>query len=299
MPASASSFVISRRAAIGGFLATAIPPTAFAEHPPNALAQAHSALKSIERTTGGHLGVAARDAGHAFRIAYNADRPFPLCSTFKFLAVTMMLKRIDDKADTLDRKVAYGAGDLLDYAPIARRHVGEGAMAVSELCAAAIEYSDNTAANLLLREMGGPPALTLFARSLDDAVTSLDRNEPALNDAQFGDARDTTSPEAMLGDMERILLGDELKPQSRMQLEGWLAGNTTGAQRLRAGLPRDWQVGDKTGSGKTTSNDIAIIRPPGRKPILAAVYLTGTKVDAAGRDKAIADVGRVIAELYG
>jgi beta-lactamase class A len=194
--------------------------------------------------------------------------------------------------------VAYGQADLLEYAPIARQHVGEGAMPVSELCAAAIEYSDNTAANLLLREMGGPPALTRFARSLDDAVTSLDRNEPALNDAKFGDERDTTTPEAMLGDMERILLGDELKPQSRMQLEAWLVGNTTGGQRLRAGLPSDWQVGDKTGSGETTSNDIAIIRPPGRKPILAAVYLTGTKVDAAGRDKAIADVGRVIAELY-
>jgi beta-lactamase class A len=299
MNASASSFIISRRVALGGFLAAALTPTAFAKHEPNKLAQAHSALKSVERSTGGHLGVAARDAGHTFRIAYNADRPFPLCSTFKFLAVTMMLKRIDDKADKLDRMVAYGQADLLEYAPIARQHVGERAMPVSELCAAAIEYSDNTAANLLLREMGGPPALTRFARSLDDAVTSLDRNEPALNDAKFGDERDTTTPEAMLGDMERILLGDELKPQSRMQLEAWLVGNTTGGQRLRAGLPSDWQVGDKTGSGETTSNDIAIIRPPGRKPILAAVYLTGTKVDAAGRDKAIADVGRVIAELYG
>jgi len=298
MNASASPFVISRRAALGGFLAVTLTPTAFARHEPNKLAEAHSALKKIEVATGGRLGVAARDAGHTARVAYNADRPFPLCSTFKLLAVTMMLKRIDDKADKLDRMVGYGQADLLEHAPIAKQHVGEGEMAVSELCAAAIEYSDNTAANLLLREMGGPPALTRFARSLDDAVTRLDRNEPTLNEAKPGDERDTTTPEAMLGDMERILLGDELKPQSRMQLEAWLVGNTTGAQRLRAGLPPDWKVGDKTGSGNKTSNDIAIIRPPGRKPILAAVYLTETKVDSTARDKAIADVGRVIAELY-
>ena len=129
-------------------------------------------------------------------------------------------------------------------------------------------------------------------------MTRLDRNEPTLNEAKPGDERDTTTPEAMLGDMERILLGEELKPESRKQLEAWLAANTTGAERLRAGLPPSWVVGDKTGSGNKTSNDIAIIRPPGRPPILAAVYLTNTKVDAAGRDKAIADVGRVIAELY-
>ncbi|HEX4506353.1 MAG TPA: class A beta-lactamase [Alphaproteobacteria bacterium] len=298
MSTSALSSAVSRRTALGGFLAIALTPAAFARHEPNKLAQAHGALKAIERTTGGRLGVAAREADGTVRIAYNADRPFPLCSTFKFLAVTMMLKRVDSKADRLDRMVAYGAADLLEYAPVARKHAGEGAMTVSALCAAAIEYSDNTAANLLLREMGGPPALTRFARSLDDAVTRLDRNEPTLNEAKPGDERDTTTPEAMLGDMERILLGDELKPESRMQLEAWLAGNTTGAQRLRAGLPADWQIGDKTGSGIMTSNDIAIIRPPGRKPILAAVYLTATKADAAGRDRAIADVARVIAELY-
>ena len=298
MNASTSSFVISRRAALGGFLAVTLTPAAFAKHEPNELAQAHSTLKSIEHTTGGRLGVAAREAGGTVRCVYNADRPFPLCSTFKFLAVTMMLKRVDTGADKLDRMVAYGEADLLEYAPITRKHVGEHAMTVSALCAAAIEYSDNTAANLLLREMGGPPALTRFARSLDDAVTRLDRNEPTLNEARPGDERDTTTPEAMLGDMERILLGDELKPESRKQLEAWLAGNTTGAARLRAGLPPDWQIGDKTGSGTMTSNDIAIIRPPGRQPILVAVYLTATKVDAAGRDRAIADVGRVIAQLY-
>ena len=289
---------VSRRAVVGGFLASAAALPVFARHAPNKPAQAQSALKAIEAATGGRLGVAARDTGRTLRIAYNADRLFPLCSTFKFLAVAMMLKRVDDKADSLDRKVGYGEADLLEYAPVARQHVGEGTMTVSALCAAAIEYSDNTAANLLLREMDGPPALTHFARSLNDIVTRLDRNEPTLNEAKPGDERDTTSPDAMLANMERILLGDELKPDSRAQLERWLAGNTTGAKRLRAGLPPDWQIGDKTGSGNAISNDIAIIRPPGREPILATVYLTATKVDGAGRDKAIADVGRLIAGLY-
>jgi beta-lactamase class A len=206
-----------------------------------------------------------------------------------------VLKRVDDSADRLDRSIGYGEADLLEYAPIARQHLGEGAMTVSALCAAAIEYSDNTAANLLLREMGGPPA---FARSLGDPTTRLDRNEPTLNEAKPGDKRDTTSPAAMLADMQRILLGDVLKPDSRGQLETWLAGNTTGSKRLRSGLPPDWQVGDKTGSGNATTNDIAIVRPPGRQPILATVYLTEAKVDGAGRDKAIADVGEVIRELY-
>jgi beta-lactamase class A len=171
-------------------------------------------------------------------------------------------------------------------------------MTLSALCAAAIEYSDNTAANLLLREMGDPPALTRFARSIGDPVTRLDRNEPTLNEAIPGDPRDTTSPATMLADMRRILLGDVLRPASRSQIDAWLAGNTTGMKRLRAGLPPDWQVGDKTGNGATTLNDIAIIRPPGRQPILATVYLAEAKLSDAERDKPIAAVGEVVAELY-
>jgi beta-lactamase class A len=265
---------------------------------PNKLARAHAALKTIETASGGRLGVAARDTGGPLHIEYNADRPFPLCSTFKFLAVTMMLARIDGKADTLDRRVPYGAADLLEYAPIAKQHVGDGAMDVSTLCAAAIEYSDNTAANLLLRETGGPPALTRFIRSLGDDVTRLDRNEPTLNEVKPGEVHDTTSPAAMLSDMERVLLGNVLTSQSRAQLNAWLVGCTTGDKRLRAGLPRDWQVGDKTGTWDTTCNDIAIMRPPGRPPILATAYLTEAKLDRAGSEKTLADVGRVITELY-
>jgi beta-lactamase class A len=283
---------------IGGLVAGIVAPPAFARHAPNKLAKAHSALKEIETSTGGRLGVAALDTGDTLAIGYNADQRFPMCSTFKFLAVAATLKRVDDKADRLDRVVNYGEADLLDYAPIAKQHVGDGGMILSAICAAAIEYSDNTAANLLLREMGGPTALTRFIRSLGDPVTRLDRNEPTLNEAKRGDQRDTTSPSAMLADMRRILLGDALMSTSRPQIDAWLAGNTTGAKRLRAGLPPDWQVGDKTGTGNGAFGDIAIIRPPGRQPILATVYITESKLSTVERDKPFADVGQVIADLY-
>ena len=221
-----------------------------------------------------------------------------MCSTFKFLAAAATLKRVDDKPDHLDRIVSYGEADLLDYAPVTKRHVEDGGMMLAALCAAAIEYSDNTAANLLLREMGGPTALTRFARAIGDPVTRLDRNEPTLNEAKPGDDRDTTSPAAMLADMRKILLGGVLSPDSRAQLDAWLAANTTGAKRLRAGLPPYWQVGDKTGTGNGAFGDIAIIRPPGRQPILATVYIAESKLSAADRDKPFADVGEVIADLY-
>jgi beta-lactamase class A len=288
----------SRRSVIGGLLACIVVPPAFAKHMPNRLAKAHSALKAIETSTGGRLGVATLDTGGSLAIDYKADQRFAMCSTFKFMAVATTLKRVDNRAETLDRVIHYGEADLLEYAPIARQHVGEGGMTLSALCAAAIDYSDNTAANLLLKEMGGPPALTRFARSIGDPVTRLDRNEPTLNEAKPGDPRDTTSPAAMLADMRRILLGDVLLPASRTQIDAWLAGNTTGMKRLRAGLPPDWQVGDKTGTGNGAFGDIAMIRPPARQPILAVVYLAETKLSAEERDKPFADVGQVIAELY-
>lgn len=284
--------------ALAGLVLTAAAPQSFARHLPNKLAKAQSALKAIERSTGGRLGVATLDTGGPLAIDYNADQRFAMCSTFKFMAVATILKRVDDKAERLDRVIAYGPSDLLEYAPIAKQHVQDGGMTLAALCAAAIEYSDNTAANLILREMGGPGALTRFARSLGDSVTRLDRTEPTLNEAKPGDPRDTTSPAAMLADMRKILLGDALQPDSREQPDAWLAANTTGGKRLRAGLPPDWQVGDKTGTGEHAFGDIAIIRPPGRQPILATVYFAESKLSAAERDGPFAAVGQVIAELY-
>jgi beta-lactamase class A len=222
-----------------------------------------------------------------------------MCSTFKLLAAAAALKRVDEGTERLDRKVAYAAVDLLDYAPVARAHVADGGMSVAHLCAAAIDWSDNTAGNLILQSIGGPAGFTQFVRSLGDSVTRLDHIEPALNASTPGDERDTTSPRAMLGDMRAVLLGSALSETSRGRLESWLVDDKVGDKRLRAGLPPSWRVGDKTGSGDNGStNAIAIIRPPGRAPLLAAVYFTGSTASMDARNAVHKKIGALIAETF-
>lgn len=170
-------------------------------------------------------------------------------------------------------------------------------MTVLELLAASIQYSDNTAANLLLTAVGGPAALTAYVRSVGDQVTRLDRAEPELNSALPGDERDTTTPRAMVSNMQVLLLGNRLRRSSREQLLTWLIGNTTGAEKLRAGLPADWRVGDKTGMGAHgATNDVAIIWPPHGQPVLVAAYLCETESSVTARNEALADVGRAVAQ---
>ena len=220
-----------------------------------------------------------------------------MCSTFKFLAAAAVLKRVDEKKENLDRFVRYSAKDILEYAPVTKEHLKDGGMTLGALCAAAIERSDNTAGNLLLDAIGGPAGLTNFARNLGDKITRLDRKEPDLNSATPGDERDTTSPRSMLGDMTRLLTGDVLSQSSRRQLEDWLQGNKTGADMIRAGVPKNWIIGDKTGRGSNgATNDIAIVRPPGRAPILLAIYSVGSKASTDDRAAAIAEVAKVVAE---
>ncbi len=222
-----------------------------------------------------------------------------MCSTFKLLAAAAVLHRVDLKQERLTRFVTYTRADLLEYAPVTKAHVDEGGMTLGGLCAAAIQRSDNTAGNLLLKAIGGPEGLTRYARSLGDKETRLDRIEPFLNSALPGDERDTTTPAAMVEDLRALLLGDALKPAARDQLDTWLAGNETGADLLRAGLPGDWKVGDKTGRGANgATNDIAILRPPGRQPILVAVYSVGSTASQAERQRAIAEVARLIAKAF-
>jgi beta-lactamase class A len=263
------------------------------------LALANKRLAEIEAREGGRLGVFVRDTGAGATIEHRADERFPMCSTFKLLTAAAALKRVDDGAERLDRTIAYGPNDLLEYAPIAKAHVAEGGMTLADLCAAAIDWSDNTAANLVLQSIGGPPGFTQFARSLGDKVTRLDRNEPTLNEATPGDERDTTSPRAMAADMQKLLLGDALSDQSRRQLEAWLIDDKVGDKRVRAGLPHSWRIGDKTGSGDHgTANTIAIIRPPDQAPILAAVYYTESSAPMDARNAIHKEIGSLIAETF-
>jgi beta-lactamase class A len=224
---------------------------------------------------------------------------FPMCSTFKLLLASAVLTRKDRGKEDLARKVVYTQAQVVSYSPLSGPRAGGEGMTVAELCEAALTRSDNTAANLLLESIGGPPALTAFARGIGDPLTRLDRNETTLNEAIPGDPRDTTTPAAMLADMRALLLGERLSAGSREQLIAWLVANKTGDARLRAGLPKDWRVGDKTGTGdRGTANDIAIIWPAGRAPLLVTTYLTGaTHASPAQRDAAIAKVGAWVAKI--
>jgi beta-lactamase class A len=254
-------------------------------------------VASIEASVQGRLGVAVRHTNHDRGFSYRADARYPLCSTFKLLAAAAVLARVDRKADALERWVPYSRAQLLEYAPVTRANLGHGGMTLGELCVATVAFSDNTAGNLLLDSLGGPSALTHQVAAWGDNQTRLDRNEPMLGEAVPGDARDTTTPAAMLRDMEALLLGSLLSPPSRQTLIAWLVASTTGKARLRAGLPADWRVGDKTGTGEHgATNDVAIFWPNGRGPVLIAAYLRDSPAGTDARNQALAEVGRVVAD---
>ena len=256
-------------------------------------------ISAIEKRAGLRLGVAALDSGSGRRIEYRAGERFLLCSTFKFLAAAAVLHRVDEKQEQLNRFIRYTKADLLQYAPVTTAHLSAGGMTLAALCEAAITLSDNTAGNLLLQTIGGPEGLTRYARALGDQQTRLDRLEPDLNSTTPGDERDTTTPRAMLGDLRRLLLGDALSKSSRTQLMDWLAASKTGDKLIRAGLPKDWKVGDKTGnSGSGAINDIAIIQPPAKAPILLAIYTVGSAASTNDRPAAIAEIARLVAETF-
>jgi beta-lactamase class A len=222
-----------------------------------------------------------------------------MCSTFKWVLAADVLAHVDRGQLSLQDRISYGQSDLLEYAPVAREHVAEGFMTIEALARAAVVTSDNTAANLLLAKIGGPAGLTQFARSQGDDVTRLDRDEPTVNTNLPGDARDTTSPRAMVGLMRRVLCGDALSSAARDLLSTWLRDCETGKNRLRAGLPADWIVGDKTGTGaRGATNDVAIATPPGRAPILIAAYMSQGTAASDALQAAHAEVSRLVAQTF-
>jgi beta-lactamase class A len=252
-------------------------------------------LVELEGRSGGRLGVAALDLGSGQRIGHRGDERFAMCSTFKFLAVAFVLGRVDRGEERLDRRITFSEQDLVAYSPVTKDHAGGRGLTIEELCDAAITVSDNTAGNLLLAGFGGPVALTAYVRSLGDSVTRLDRIETDLNEATPGDPRDTTTPSAMLDNIRRIVLGDQLSARSREQLTAWLVASKTGASRLRAGLPKHWRVGDKTGTGEHgATNDIAVAWPPDRGPLILSAYYAESTAPIEKRSAVLADVARIV-----
>lgn len=257
-----------------------------------------ASLSQLEKETPSRLGVAVMDTSSGEIMGHRLAERFAMCSTFKLLLNASVLHRVDTGKETLDRLVQIPAKqDLVSYSPVTQEHAGS-TMPIRDLCAASMTRSDNSASNLLLASLGGPPAIGQFARSLGDSITRLDRIETALNDATPGDPRDTSSPAAMAANLHKLALGDKLLPASRNLLTGWLIQNTTGTERLRAGLPKDWRIGDKTGSnGETTSNDIAVVWPTNQTPVIVAVYLTECPGPETKRSAIIAQVGHLVAEI--
>jgi beta-lactamase class A len=264
--------------------------------PPVAPSTSAPSLVEIESGIGGRVGVFAIDTGTGRTLAHRESERFAMCSTFKWTLAAAVLAMADRAETALGERLPYGEADLREHSPVTTEHVAEGTMTVEALARATVTVSDNTAANLLLGKVGGAAGLTRFFRALGDPVTRLDRDEPALNSNDPGELRDTTSPLAMAGLMRAVLCGDALSRGSRERLLGWMQACETGRNRLRAGLPHSWTVGDKTGTGlRGSCNDVAIASPPGRAPILVAAYLSDGPASFDRLEGAHARIARCVA----
>lgn len=263
-----------------------------------ATADAQARLAALETASGGRLGVFAINTGNGAHIAHRSDERFPLCSTFKLVAAAGILAQQMREPDLLTQRIKYTKVELVTYSPITEKHLEDG-MTLAELCAAAIQYSDNTAGNMLIKTLGGPHGVTAFARSIGDDSFRLDRWETELNTAIPGDARDTTTPAAMAATVQKLVLGNALAAPQRDQLQAWLRGNTTSATRMRAGVPTGWVVGDKTGGGDYgANNDVGVLWPPGKPPIVLALYMTQRQKDAKPKNEVLAEATRVVAGAW-
>ncbi len=258
-------------------------------------------LAALEIQAQGRFGLYVLDTVSGAEAGWRGDERFPMCSTFKTLLAARMLYLAQRDEIRLWRKLYYSPSEVVAWSPISEKRAGaNGGRTVQELCEAMVRVSDNTAANVLLEASGGPAALTQWLRELGDGITRLDRNEPSLNTALPGDERDTTTPQAMVQSLQKLLLGDVLEGYARALLQQWLVDSRTGDKRVRAGMPGDWTVGGKTGSGERgTACDTLIVWPTAQSaPLLVTAYLTGSPLDGAGREAVLARAGEAIKRWY-
>jgi beta-lactamase class A len=256
-----------------------------------------SRFVALERKHRSRLGVYALATGTGATVAYRADQRFAFCSTFKTLAAAAVLHR--NPLSHLDKHVAFTRADVDSISPITEKHVASG-MTIRQLCDAAIRYSDGTAGNLLMRDIGGPAQLTAYLRELGDTVSRMDDYEPELNRMRPKDPRDTTTPRAIAADYQKLVLGDALTADKRALLKDWLSRTLTGAKRIRAGLPKGWLVADKTGTGDYgRTNDIAIVWPPHAAPLVVAIMSDRSGYNAPPVDALVAEATRqVVSDLF-
>jgi beta-lactamase class A len=266
---------------------------------PAGAASAQRTLKAIHKRIGGRLGVHVLDSQSGKRIAFDDDSRYAMASTFKLPLASALLWQVDRGAFPLTRALPISGEHLIANSPVVEEQLKAGAVAmtISDLCAAVVVRSDNTAANLLLAGIGGPAGFNQFMRSMGDETTRLDRTELELNSNLPGDPRDTTTPRAMVDSLLKIFTQDVLKLPSRALLIGWMNTARTGLDRVRAGLPKSWGSGDKTGTGANGAvNDLCIAYPPGRRPIFVAVYMSESTLDTKALSAAHAEIGGIVGE---
>ncbi|GBQ70802.1 beta-lactamase class A [Ameyamaea chiangmaiensis NBRC 103196] len=286
--------MLDRRTFAAGSVALAAGPAFGASAP-------FAALVSYERASGGRIGVYARNMGTGRTLSWRSGERFVLCSTFKASLVALVLRRVDQHQDDLAANVPLTSEDVPDWhAPVARENLSRGFMTVREMCDAAVRFSDNSCANLLLRRVGGPPAVTALWRSVGDIESRLDDGEPDVNRTPPGGVGNTTTPSAMAHSFGALVLGDTLIDSSKRLLTGWLLANTTGTNRLRGGLPSSWRVADKTGNNaRDVAADVAIAWPPGGAPVIIAAYTRGGAPTAALFETVFRAVGQEVGATLG
>ncbi|HWS26009.1 MAG TPA: class A beta-lactamase [Xanthomonadales bacterium] len=268
---------------------------------------AEQALAELERASSGRLGVFLLDTDSGRSTGHRSDERFGMCSTFKLLLAAAILREADAGRLQLDTFIEYGKADLVPHAPVTGANLDQGRMRIGALAEAAQLTSDNVAANLLLRVLGGPQGFTAILRQMGDAVTRIDRLEPEMNLVPAGELRDTTTPRAMAQSVARIMTGDLLSVSARDRLAAWMIATETGKKRIRAGLPAAWRAGDKTGTGVAPGmpnkhNDVAIVWPPGRAPVVIAAYFEASQHFENTRpedDALLAQVGRIATSWIG
>lgn len=293
--------MISRRGLlIGGAAVTTVALAGCSEKVTQALGFAQRMIE-IQKRHGGRVGVSAltgvasASAEANGSLSIQSTERFAMCSTFKWVLAAAILQQVDQGRLRLDAAIKYGKKDLLDYAPTTTANVAKGQMTIGDLCAAAVSLSDNTAANLLLPLIGGPAGLTGFVRGLGDTVTRFDRTEPSLNTNIDGDEKDTTTPEAMSTLLRTVFTGAVLKPESLKRLKDWMVATSTGNARIRAGVPKNAVVADKTGTGaNNATNDVGVVWLPNKPPVFLSIYTSGGTLDADGRNSVIADVTKLV-----
>ncbi len=285
---------MTRRVAVAGISASVLGAAALpalASPPPDWAPR-------LEQHFGGKLGVSVLDTANGKKYAHRGDERFLMCSVFKMLMAGLVLSRAEHGKIDLTKQIPYTKADLLDYAPVTTQHVAEGHMSLHDLVAAAATESDNTAANLVMAQIGGPAAITAYARSIGDDVTRCDRIEPALNLPE-GD-KDTTSPNAMLEDLHALTFGYALSPKGRATLGDWLAASHTGDAAIKAGIPDNWRRAGKTGNGEEESNDVVVLYPSENRPaILVSAFYFNAAITGDARRNVLMEVGRAVAANFG